>query len=332
MAMTDTNQTRSDPGLPVTRAAALRQYARNQGATGFLGLAFSPCRTCDARRIAERVAQLAAGAQRVGSLVGPQARYEVFTRRDSLRPLRLLIGEGADGRRQVLAADRRPPASPPPRYLAELELLELEEELKAMDARLDWEPTALDAPSNDAKYAGRHHLLYIPLSTRGTPLKVGETAQLMRDRYPRDRVARGKGGVAAKYWVARVLVEDTRRGHRGEWIPAQKHQMQDVEFLVARRLSRGGATLPLHATRKRGAKVLPLSATGTVKVGSPLPGPLTTRFPDNPTEPGVVSGRARNNIALTAGDSYELPALRSALCSCGCRPHLANDLKNAGRQ
>ncbi len=297
----------SDLVLNPTRAAALREYARTRGATGFLGLSFSECPTCDARRITERVAQAAAGARRIGTLVGPHGRYEVFTRRDGVRPLRLLVGQGADGGREILAADRRPPVSAPPRYLAELELFELEEELKAMDARVEWEPTALDAATIDARYSGRHHLLYVPVSKSGTPLKVGETTQLMRDRYPGDRIAAGPGGVAAKYWVARVLVEDTRRGHRGEWIPAQKHQMQDVESLVARRLSRGGATLPLHAIRMRGRKALPLSAIGAVKVGSTLPGTLHGRYADNPTDPGVKPSRARNNIVLAAGDSYELP-------------------------
>jgi hypothetical protein len=297
---------KTDLPLRTTRAAALREYARTLGATGFLDLKFSRCRTCDARRIAERVAQAAAGARRVGTLVGPRARYEVYTRGTGLRPVRLLIGQAADGAREILAADLRPAASQPPAYLPELELFELEEELKAMDARIQWEPDAMTSDAIDAKYADRHHLLYIPISAAGEPLKVGETTQLMKKRYSGDWIPGGPGGKAAKYWVAKVLVEDTRRGQRGRWIPAQKHQMQDVEYLVARRLSRGGATLPLHVTRKAGTKVLPLTAVGAIKVGSPLPPSLHLGFADNPTDPGVAPARLRNNIALTAGQGYEL--------------------------
>lgn len=112
--------------------------------------------------------------------------------------------------------------------------------------------------------------------------------------------------MAAKYWVAEVLVEDTRPGHRGTWIPAQKHQMQDVEFLVARRLSRGGATLPLHVTRKGRSKVMPLKASGAVKVDSTLPPSLHVDYADKPKETGVAPARLSNDIALTARQGYEL--------------------------
>jgi hypothetical protein len=296
------------PDLPLraTRAAALRAYARTLGATGFLDQAFSRCPRCDARAIAERVSQEAAGARRVGTLVGPESRYEVFSRGTGPHPVRLLVERAADGSREILAADRRPPASQPPSYLGELELLELEEEIKAMRARLLWEPKAVDADVIDTKFSDRHHHLYIPVSAGGTPLKVGETTRLMKDRYSSDWISTGEGGYAKKYWVARVLVEDTRRGHSGQWIPAQKHQVQDVESLVARRLSRGGAILRLHDARKSGPKVLPLTALGIVKVGSPLPTSLHIRYPDKPTESGVAAPRLRNNIDLAPGACYEV--------------------------
>jgi hypothetical protein len=292
--------------LRTTRAAALREYARARGATGFLGLAFSGCRACDARRIADRVAQAASGARRVGTLVGPKARYEVFTRGNDLRPIRLVVGLGSGGEREILAADRRPPGSAPPAYLAQLELFELEEELKSMNARLVWEPTTMTSTDIDAQFPDRRHLLYIPVSTSGTPLKVGETVQPMKKRYPGDRIAPGKGGVAAKYWVAKVLVEDTRPGHGGQWIPAQKDQMQDVEYLVARRLSRGGATLPLHSTRKGASGVLPLHVLGDVKVANHLPPSLHLKYTDNPKDPRVATASTVNDLTLTTGSSYEL--------------------------
>jgi hypothetical protein len=303
-------ETKFDLPMRLTRAAALRTYAGSRGATGFLDVRFSACPTCDVRRIAETIKEAAAGARKVGTFAGPGVRYEVFARTDRLRPLRLLVGADADGTRTILAADRRPADRPPPRYLEDLELLELEVELKAMAARLQWEPAPLDAAAIDSKFAGRHHLIYIPLSATGVPLKVGETVQPISGRYPKDWIPRGKTGVgqtAHKYWVARVLVEDTRRGHRGEWIPAQKHQVQDVEYLVARRLSRGGATLPLHLIRMKGNTVLPLPADGAVTLGSVLPGTLAAAYPDKRPDPSVIPARLRNNIALAAGDRYEVP-------------------------
>ena len=108
----------------------------------------------------------------MGTLVGPRGRYEVYTRGTGLRPVRLLIGQAADGSRELLAADRRPPDSQPPAYLPELELFELEEEVKAMDVKIEWKSRAMTSREIDNKYADRHHLLYIPRLRRGSA--VGE--------------------------------------------------------------------------------------------------------------------------------------------------------------
>jgi hypothetical protein len=296
--------------MRATRAAAIRQYARSRGATGFLDVAFGRCRDCDARRISERVAEAAKGARRVGALVSPRARYDVFTKKEGtgLRPLRLIIGQGPDGAQEILAADHRPPASAPPPYMGELELYELEEEVKAMNAKLTW----TDAPKTSAyidsnwPYGERHHLLYIPVDIDGKLLKVGETTQQMRGRYPGDRIqAGGKTATAAQYWIAKVEVEDTRKGKQGQWIPAQKDQMQDVEYLVARRLSRGRLELPLHRTRKKGVDVLPLKAIGRVNLEDVLPKPLHGGHPDNPKEKSVLRARSTNDIVMSPGNLYE---------------------------
>ncbi|HXI57516.1 MAG TPA: hypothetical protein VNO55_15725 [Polyangia bacterium] len=294
-----------------TRAAALRELGRSRAHQGYLGLAFSACRACDARRIGQRLERIARDARMMGTLTSGGARYEIWrsTRTNPLLPVRLLVAHQPGGSRELVAADHRPGDAPPPSYLAELNAWELEEELRGMRARLVWEPRPLSAAAIDGKYGGRRHIIYIPVDERGTLLKVGETADRMADRYPGNKILPGRPERAHAYWVATVEVQDSRPRHSDQWVPGQKHHVQDVEHLVARRLSRGGAPLPLHLIRKDpGGKIKPLTARGGVEIGSLLPTALNAAVADRPSEDHVAKARLRNNLSLAPGDRYELPA------------------------
>ena len=291
------------------RAAALREFVQNRAHPGYLGIAVGSCRPCDVQRISRRLEQLAGNAQRVGRLTGQGQHLEVWRSRagDPARPARLVVARGQDGQGEILAADYRANNAPPPVYLAEVADWELEEELSAMHARLKWEPAPLTAKDVEAKY-GRRHIIYIPVDAAGVLMKVGETADLLTGRYPGDKILRNRLDRAQHYWVATVEVRDIRRGRTDQWVPAQKPQVQDVEHLIARRLSRGGAALPLHLVRKTvgGTTIKPLTAVGNIQVGSLLPTSLNAAYPDRPREPNVAGPRVRNNVAMATGDRYEL--------------------------
>jgi hypothetical protein len=127
-------------------------------------------------------------------------------------------------------------------------------------------------------------------------------------RYPGDKIRPDRPERASAYWVATVEVQDSRPRRADQWIPAQMHHVQDVEHLVARRLSRGGAALPLHQVRKDPkGKIKPLTAQGSVEVGSLLPTALNSALADNPSGADIAKARRRNNLTLAPGDRYELP-------------------------
>jgi hypothetical protein len=290
------------PVLHPMRARALRALARRHGYSAYLGVALGACPVCDARRISALVRSASGSARRVGTLGSPRARYDVFMARRGPLPLRLIVTEGHLGWPEIVAIDRRRPSAPPPSYLGELEALELEEELKTMKVKVNWEGAPMTSGQADTKFSALRHLVYIPLDAAGKVLKVGQTAIPFAQRYKQDfiKVKGQPPQKVDKYWVGQVFQQKTPRG---QWIEAIAPQVLQVEKLIARRLDRGGVPLPFHLTGRKGKKTL--RADEPLSVQDVIPPDLHTLHADKPG-PGLKPASPVNKIELAARDKYEL--------------------------
>ncbi|WP_437314178.1 hypothetical protein [Sorangium sp. So ce385] len=238
--------------LGAARAKALARLARDRGAIGLLGA--PPCggACCRLPGIAQRIGRIARNARRVGVLRVSGARYPIFF--DRAAGMRLLTRRLPDGAYAVLTAHPSPPAAPAPAYLGELDVREIQYDVRLppMEARVRWHKGPLTPEQIDRVYGGkRAHLVYIPIDASGNPTKVGESGNLHQN----------PGGPTRRYSSRQKLQDigvdpSNPRFYVGRVVDVSGNDLmgpyaQDAQKIIARKLDRMGVALSHHGRKNK---------------------------------------------------------------------------------